>query len=303
MADSARLVLVDPDRELEAALRIALNPWRTAILTENLAEPGNTMPGSADRARALAARREAEAVVWISRSTDGFALWMYDARQDRVVARRLSSGPPFDETTAASVALMVKTLLRHSEVPPVAERVQTSPEEPWLLVGVLGGIRFSTSSDAGAEPRLGLRLSAWPRALDGKAAIGLEATSGPGFSVDEPQFSGRWTETAFLLTLHGRLPLAERLGLGVVLGAGGEVTTIDGVLVESAQRTRATRINAIASGHAEVGFQLAPVLRLGLRAGLVHSFRTQTYRVQGEPVLDVSTPAIDTAFVADFSLL
>jgi hypothetical protein len=88
-ADSGRLLLVDPDPELEAALRVTLEPWGTSIASESNTGPGNTMPGSAERARDLAQERRAQAVVWISRSDDGFALWIYDAERDRVAARNL----------------------------------------------------------------------------------------------------------------------------------------------------------------------------------------------------------------------
>src|SRR5687768_10865434 len=71
------LLLVDPDPQLESAVRGTLQAWRTPVVVERIAGPGSTMPGSADRARLLARRRGAAAVVWISQSEEGFALWMY----------------------------------------------------------------------------------------------------------------------------------------------------------------------------------------------------------------------------------
>ena len=153
-AANGTVLLLEPDPEFERAIRSVLEPWDTAVVVQKLGGPGNTMPASAERARAIATQSNAEAVVWVSQSNEGTALWMYDVRSDRVVARELSSRPPFDQGTAASVALMVKTLLRLSDVPPPGERLAPSSRR-WLSLGLATGARLyprsSTSSSRGSE--------------------------------------------------------------------------------------------------------------------------------------------------------
>jgi hypothetical protein len=243
------------------------------------------MPGSADRARTLARERRAEAVVWISRSDEGPALWMYDATRERVAARRLATPPPFDAAVAASVALVVKTLLRLSDVPPPSERVPEEVGARWLDIGLLAGARSPPISGGGVEPRLGLRVLVWPLALGGWLGAGLEITSGPGLAVDGEDFRGHWTESLGLAELHGRMGLGSNLDAGFAAGAGLGVTSLNGSAVGSAAPIGELRANAVAAGHAELGWWLSPALRLGLRLGLVHRFHTQTYFVRGERVL------------------
>src|SRR5688572_14141836 len=90
-AESSRLLLVDPDPELAAAIEASLHAWGTVVVLERASGPGNSMPGSAEEARRRAATHQVQAVVWISRAEDGDALWIYDARSDRVLARRLAT--------------------------------------------------------------------------------------------------------------------------------------------------------------------------------------------------------------------
>jgi hypothetical protein len=228
---------------------------------------------------------------------------MYDTRGDRVVARRLATAPPFDAGTAASVALIVKTLLRHSEVPPPAERVEEPRDEPWLHIGLLAGARLPPISDGSVEPRVGLRVIAWPHDLGGWLGAGVEATLGPGLAVDGPRLRGDWTETALLASIHGRLALGSGVELGLAGGAGIHLTSLNGAIVAPPQTASETSINVSASAHGEVGWWLSPVVRLGLRLGLVHPFRTQTYLVRGETALETKSPIVDGMLVCDFGLL
>jgi hypothetical protein len=267
-----------------------------------IAGPGNTMPGSADRARALARERQAVAVVWISQSDEGPALWMYDATRDRVAARRLSTSPPFDPAAAASVALIVKTLLRLSDVPPPSERVQEPGERHWLHIGLLAGARLPPISDGSVEPRLGLRAIVWPQPLGGWLGGGLEITSGPGLGVDGDDFRGHWTETVVLAALHGRALLGSNTDAGLAAGAGMDITTLNGSAADSAEQASVLRANAVAAAHAEIGWRFSPGLRLGLRAGLVHRFRTQTYLVRGETVLEAKPLIFDGMLALELGL-
>ena len=117
-----RVVLVSPGAELEQAARAALEPWSVQLTVVAGPSPGATAPFANEAARAIAEANHAGAVVWVSQHDAGYALWVFDLASHRVTERALGTGPPFDEATAAAVALSVKTLLRHSAVAPEAER-------------------------------------------------------------------------------------------------------------------------------------------------------------------------------------
>lgn len=122
LADSKRVVLLDPGVELTRAARVALEPWQVELVVVSAPTPGATAPATHERARDIARTQDAVAVVWTSASSGGYALWMFARAGEHVVARHLSIMPPFDAVSAAAVALSIKTLLRHSETAPVAER-------------------------------------------------------------------------------------------------------------------------------------------------------------------------------------
>jgi hypothetical protein len=118
----ARVVLISPGPALENAARAALEPWRVEVVVLDAESPGATAPRANEVARAIALEHAATAVVWVSAHDQGYALWVYDVASQRVIERRLNTEPPFDQATAAAVALSVKTLLRHSSTAPQDER-------------------------------------------------------------------------------------------------------------------------------------------------------------------------------------
>lgn len=289
-SEPGRLALVEPDAELERAVRVALSAWRTDVIRANIRGPGNTMPGSADTARAVARQYAALAVIWISKSDDGYALWMYDARADRVVARRLSSPPPFDDATAASVALAVKTLLRHSDLPPPTERLAVpATPRPWLSASLLGALRPAATAPNANELRFGLRGMAWPFRATSLLVFGggLEVTAGPGVPIEGPRFAGRWTETMVLVVASLRLDLGSDIDLSLDPGFGTSITHLGGSSSETSEASGITRANLLAALRAGAGYRAGPLLRFGLSAGMQRPLRTQAYRVGGVRVLDV----------------
>jgi hypothetical protein len=304
-ASASRLMLVDPDRELEAAVRVALSAWDTTVVAERAHGPGSTMPGSEDRARALARTRDVEAVVWISRSEDGFALWMYDAKGERLVTRRLPVSPPFDAPTAASVALMVKTLLRHSDVPPSAERLEPAAADPWLRIALLAGIRPKPTTLSQVEGRFGAAASAWSSWPEGPLELGasIDVTTGPGLGVVTPSFEGRWTETLVLASLHGRLKLGSNLDLTLIGSSGFDVTRIEGTVTGPHGGVGAARTNGVVALHSELGYRLSRTLRPALRLGFVRPLRTQSYFVYGERVLGAAPMMLQALFVVELGML
>lgn len=302
-----RVVVVDPEGSLGTALEGALTPWEIEVHVVAEASPGATMPGSEERGRALARRHGADASVWISESSDGFAVWIYDARQDRVVARSVPSGPPFDEITAAEVALTVKALLRQGPVraapeppreePPAAGAPTSAPEEPeprttvreWSLMTSVGA-RFGATSPDRAEARFALWLSFWPDVLGEHLGFAIVAESGPGLGFTTPDLSAHWTETALVFALCGRLPLGAGFDVGLTAGAGAHLTTLDGSLTRSGQGAGALRVNPLLVADLTFGLRLDDRIRLELRGGSSFPLRMQTYLV-GEAVGLVVEPA------------
>jgi hypothetical protein len=303
-AEPVRVAFVDPDPELERAVRVALSAWGTRVLEVRLAGPGSTMPGSAERARALAVRHGALAVVWISKSEDGHALWMYDMSEDRVVARRLTAPPPFDDATAASVALAVKTLLRQSAVPPLAERAVVPPSMRWLSAEVFGGVRPMATEPGTTEARFGAGVTAWPRfALDPLVlGIGAEVISGPGVRVRDVTFAGRWTETALLLGPILRLRTLADFDVSFEPGFGVGIAHVSGKVAVPVENVSLTRVNGLGSLRAGAGYQPSNSFRVGVGFGVARPLRTQAYLVRGRPVLDAKALNFDAILAIEAGL-
>ncbi|HWO07821.1 MAG TPA: hypothetical protein VNN80_00035 [Polyangiaceae bacterium] len=114
---SPKVVVLGGYPSLDRAVRTSLAPWHMRIEVVAARSPGSTMPLTALRARALAEELDADAIVWVSDSPDGAALWVHDARTGNVTARA-TPNPPFDVPTAAALALSVKTILRASGLSP-----------------------------------------------------------------------------------------------------------------------------------------------------------------------------------------
>lgn len=63
----------------------------------------------------LARTRDARAVAWLISQPDGATLRLYDAERRQTVSRALSTQPPYNSASAASVALSLRSLLRYSQ--------------------------------------------------------------------------------------------------------------------------------------------------------------------------------------------
>ena len=114
---SPKVVVLSGHPTLDRAIRRTLAPWSMRLEVVSARSPGSSMPISAVRARVLAEELAADALVWISESADGAALWVHDARTDSLTARATPT-PPFDMPTAAALALSVKTVLRGAGLGP-----------------------------------------------------------------------------------------------------------------------------------------------------------------------------------------
>jgi hypothetical protein len=308
-ADRGRgVALVNPDAALEEAVIAALVPWRLDVIAVRGDGPGATMPASSTQARAIADRLGVGAVVWISVGDDGCALWVYDSDGDRVVARRLVSPPPFDDATAAAVALSIKTLLRNSAVAPIEERnalpsarstAALPAREATLRFESLGGARARDTEAETLEPRLGVAVSWWPLQRFG-GALGVSA--GPGLSVDDPRFIGRYTDTAVSASVRARVDLGARFRVTPELGSSIHLTELDGALLVNDTRARVSRTNVSLFAGAAVTARLLDDVSAGVRAGGDLLLRNQRYTIAGDPVFSLPAAELEAVVFLDLRL-
>ncbi len=324
-----RVLLVAPPPRLEPAVRTALSPWPIRIVVTadaatatdtsapvdrvraGGAAPGATMPGSAERARALAAEHRAGAVVWLSDDGEGGrALWIYDSASDRTTARRLTRPPPFDDPSAAAVALTIKTLLRHSSVVPALERfgaeaarAETAGRAARLRADSMAGLRIRRTGAGDVEPRLGAGIRAAPGRLADFGAIAASLEVGPGVSVDDADFTGQFSDLQVSAAFLVRLPLGRRLHVWPRLGGSLHVTEIDGAIAGRPGRVRAGRVNPAVDAGASLELALRPWLSASIAAAASYGLRRQIYLVGGESVLTVPRVEVEIGVALSVSLL
>lgn len=299
-AQDVRVVLATEDRELLVALESALAPWGVLVRTVD-DELGATMPGSADRGRAMAEAHGAAAVVWISLTEEGPALWTYDRASDRVASRRLPSAPPFDDATAVAVALSIKTLLRHSTVAPPGERLEVSPPDALSRVRLElgGGARAFATSPADVEPRGSLALSLWPAPAIGLA---LGARTGSGIGIASSALAGRLLSIDVHGGVRARWAPIPVFDLGLALELGAAIEVLDGTVLTSGRTLTSVEVDPVLTLAAEVGLRPADPIRLGLRVGAQGTPRTRSYLVRGQEVIDTEAVRLVLELVLEVPL-
>jgi len=305
MAQPQRVVLVQPGATLREATLAALAPWHIEIRATKDALPGATMPAAAHRARAIARRRSAGAVVWISRAAAGrHALWLYATQGDHVVAQPLAATLPLDDAAAASVALSIKTLLRHSTVAPPTQRFAAHQARGARARGRVS--RRELESVAGMwtrgshmEPRLGLTALWWPT---DRAGVGAAVRAGPGVAVTEPTFGGRFTDIEVALVARARIPLPGGLALLPELSAALHRTSLDGAVLVPQRPTHITRADPAAGASVTLRRHVAGRLELGVRAGATYLLRRQRYLVRGAPVYTLASTQWELALAISLPL-
>lgn len=248
------IVLVDAPAVLSSALKTALSPWGVSVGSVARDKPGASVPGTALQAGAIARELAAEALVWISRNSDGAALWLYEAGTDTLRARPFPDRP-LDAALAAALALSVKTWVLSptrteppapsappptappppAPTPPPAPASPSSPDDapeppaderasaaeppghPRSRVLIYGAARQGVLATIGLETRHGmeLRLAAWRSPLDAtRLWLGARVETGAARRVVGQTFRGTYAE------LNGGLSLglAQRLGSALLLG-------------------------------------------------------------------------------------
>lgn len=286
-AAGPRLGTIAVPEDLEAALRIALEPW--GISVEELDGPPPVGEGAEVRAAVdeLARAAGLDGVLWVSEDESGAAMWLFDTDTRELSVRPIPATR--DPATAAALALAAKTMLRTTVVAPPRERFGATAAPPPSRLRMFTSIGMRRID--GVEPRLGVGVAWWPAPLRGHAGVAVGAISGPGLSVDDDVLLARFTDTTGFAAARGRLPLGRRLGLDGGIGMSVHATSLDGFSPEHRIAVAVSRVNAAVDLDAALGVELGPRSELALDAGAGLALRRQRYLIGGEPVLEV--PAVE----------
>jgi hypothetical protein len=314
-----RVVMVSAPAGLEDALETALAGWPIQV-TSASGDPGATMPAAGEKAKAIGHAEAAGAVIWTASDGSGQAVWVLDVESGRVTSRALARPPPWDEPTAAAVALTIKTLLRHSRVVPVLERYGVEEARAALRaeapptarpaprrerafsvrLATLAGARVRPSEAGDVELRLGAGVELAPALLGGRAAAALRIRSGTGVGLNEPDFVGRYTDLTTSLGAAARILAWRRLALVPSAGASLHFTSIDGSIRSQGARGSAARINPSVDGSLAIELQVGELLRVSVTGELSYALRRQVYLVGGDPVLTL--PRLESEIGAALSV-
>ena len=309
---AARVVMVSAPAGLEDAVETALAGWPIRVSSAS-GDPGATMPAAGEKAKAIGQAEAAGAVVWTAGDGTGHAVWVLDVDSGRVTTRRLPQPPPWDEPTAAAIALTIKTLLRHSRVVPVLERygVEEAREalraqsvaavaarptlsgRAWSLrLATLAGARIRPTEADDVELRLGAGAELAPAFLAGRVAAVARIRSGTGVGLNQPDFVGRYSDVQASLGAAARILAWGRLALVPSAGGSLHVTSIDGSIRSQGVTGSASRINPSLDGAVALEVQVGQLLRLSVNGELSYALRRQVYLVGGDPVLTL--PRLET---------
>ena len=310
-ATSRDVVLIELDPELSCAIRTALSPWGMRVLQARGVSPGPSMPGTSVRARRFAQDHSAAAVVWLSQDTEGFALWVYDAENDRALARP-APPPPFDANVAAALALSIKALLRLTTVAS-APRSSAAPHAPEVVgppvvppaaspeshaparqrVALYAGARFGLHGLDEPEPRYGVELR-WRAtsvfvpsmgvASDLWLGIGIEG--GTLYAVESAELDGRFWDPSLHAALGLSHPMTEHVALGLSSAVALHLAGLSGTALESGTEVAVQKLNSALSLRPELQVRLARPLHLLLQPGGALWVRRQRYTVNGATLLE-----------------
>ena len=318
-AERARVVLTAVPEGLEQATRTALAPWSLRVISD-----ATPLPSEQDlamqRARALAAQHRAGAVVWLASAPDGHTLWLYDVRHERLISRSLALGPPLDEPGAASVALSIKTLLRHSMVAPEDQRLPPAsdplPGDPSSTSAAPDRTRPASAPSAPAplaspysieyrvqarstradlqsaiEPRYGVGLAWWPRALDHRYGVAVHFEVGPETQIRTDELRGALLDMAISLALRRRMQVRGRIYAVAEGGSSLHFTRLDGPLLASMGRIHEYKTKPSLDIGLRLGLPLSKPDSIALAIRAFTSLRWQEHVVDGRSVLE--SPILD----------
>jgi hypothetical protein len=309
-AQTRRVAVVSDDRGLVEAVALALAPWGLDVVGVLPAQRAPMLRDVLGQGKPLSAKHQAAIVVGIA-SDDGRAvLWIYEDASGQVTIRPLAGPPPYDEATAASVALSVKTLLRSTNVAPIEVREPPSaassapsastPSTPMAPPSASTAQPATPPSTPSATPPVASPPSSSPEPRRASApterhALRLELLLGARFSTGaddpvEPRFGAGASFWPRAMREHVGFGVNAATGIGVAV-ARPELSGryFDHVLGASARGRLA--FAAWLAGEASLGGSLHLVSLSGER--VAPSGHVSVQRVD---------PSIDGGLVLDFVL-
>lgn len=274
-----RVVLLRPDAAWLRSAALSLASWSIDVVGEDIEPPQSEDERAAEeRADALARRLRADVVAWARDRDPQTMIWMYDVETRRIEVSSVETRLPFDDVGAAAAALSLKAMLRSSAVAPPSERRPPAPP-PWpgtLRVEAEAGGRWQQNSIS--EPRGGLGLSIWPRALRERLGLGLIASTGPGAPVRSSSIDAQFSEVTFQASLRSRLHFGSQFALEPELGGSVHWTRFDGTVTLDDEPFQELRTDAALDVGLAADFLLGNVM-VGLRACAGFLLQSQRYLV------------------------
>ena len=287
-----RIVLVGAAEVSTSAVFSALAAWDVEVVRSvERAPPAADAEASA---RKHAALNHADAVSWISVSQAGIAtLIVVDMADGRVTTRSLDKAPPYDEATAAAIALTVKSVLRSTTLAPAAERTHRAEATTGTGAGVeleVGG-GVSRSNVGTMEGRGDLGMSLWPTRVWG---LGLRLSGGPGAEVSTPPLDGTLVNLGAALTARARVP-AGRVSFTFELGPALQAVRLSATLRDLGSPVSVPRIDPAVEGGAAFDVEVGARTRVGVRALGNVLVRSQRFLIGGREALALEPLALQGA--------
>ncbi len=294
-ASRSRVLLVQPDPELLRAAELSLSSWGIEIAGSAAdAPPTGSMPSIERAAATLAGDTRADAVTWISVADDGAVLWVYDAESHRIGSSVLARRPPFDEPSAAAVALSLKALLRTTAVAPEAERTpRPTTAAPAPVAAPAPQLRLEAQVGARVLPRelgevrAGLGASYWPALLHEHLGFGLGITAGPGVRVQSEPLDAHFADLTASASVRSRIALPWTLGVEPGLGMSAHWAMLEPSSTLPDTRDRVTYVDPSVDASLGVSARIGAV-DVGLKAAFEYLLTYQRYLLHDRPVLDPS---------------
>ena len=160
-----------------------------------------------------------------------------------------------------------------------------SPAEHAAVVRAELEVQGRTLASA-IDTRVGAGASVW---LGPQRRLGLAIAGsfGPGLSVSEARFAGRFSEVGVAPSIRIRLPLTRRLVLEPRLGSSLHATSIDGVAVMSARAASTSRLDGSVDAALALDVLVTPTLGVALDAGASAMLRYQRYIVESDSIFEL----------------
>jgi hypothetical protein len=320
------VVVLDPPRGLERALRRALSPWGMRVGSVVRAKPGATLPGSALDASSLARELDAKALVWMTANADGAALWLYIASKDAVTVRSVPD-QPLNQVLAAALALSVKTWLLESDLapkptasvarpgpePPIPDEEATAgkspaanvaPEAPlavpslpddaddlptWQLL-VFAGARRGAFQRVSVDLRYGAEVRASPWSTESGALrlwLAVRGETGELQDIDTAQFRGVYAERGAGAFVGLSGRLTSWMGAALHTGVSLQNALVSGTLLSDGISASSRQWVSTAHLRPEIEFVAGPV-GVVLQPALGVALGTERYTAEGTEAIRTS---------------